>query len=505
MPLSYILYTEHIWEDFFITFKFSRNLCEGNGLVYWPGKKVHGFTSPLGTLLPAFCYFITGCKSYVPAIWMFRILFCIPAFAAGGIFLMKTVRENLPNYKYAPVFAGLLYLCEGKSIIFSMNGMETALMLFFMSWSFYLLQKGEKCKWLPLGISWAGLMWIRPDSFIYIGLFIISFTIFRFASLKQVLILFLKAGLATTVLYLPWFLWAWIYYGSPIPHTVMAKSVLFSHVPAYQIVKRAIFDLPVCVQWVFSPVYPQFEEWPPTIKYFSGVIGLFCFFYWMIPFNKDRTGRMASFIFFVLCIYMSLMTFPYPWYFPSVAFLGLATLSIGIYRICEKSGLPANTGNIPGYILLIIVVSIFVTFSLDTYRMKIQQETVEGQRTAIGKWLKMNTGKNETVYIECLGYVGYFSEREMFDYPGLASPEVVRMIKHENLNFQSIIPQLKPDWIVMRPSEYLPLINNADFKRHYEAVKIFDVSEKIKSYRYLPGGEYLIHDACFYVFRKKNE
>ena len=33
-----------------------------------------------------------------------------------------------------------------------------------------------------------------------------------------------KAAGVTTVLYLPWFLGAWVYYGSPVPHTVIAKG-----------------------------------------------------------------------------------------------------------------------------------------------------------------------------------------------------------------------------------------------------------------------------------------
>ena len=50
VPLLYALYTGHIWEDFLITFRFSQNLCEGHGLVYRPGERVYGSTSPLGTL-----------------------------------------------------------------------------------------------------------------------------------------------------------------------------------------------------------------------------------------------------------------------------------------------------------------------------------------------------------------------------------------------------------------------------------------------------------------------
>src|SRR5579871_1010837 len=44
VPLGYAAYTGHIWEDYFITFRYSQNLVEGQGLVYNPGERVHGFT-----------------------------------------------------------------------------------------------------------------------------------------------------------------------------------------------------------------------------------------------------------------------------------------------------------------------------------------------------------------------------------------------------------------------------------------------------------------------------
>src|SRR5437763_1345346 len=86
VALGYALYTQQAWEDFFITFRHSCNLCEGNGLVYNPGERVHGFTSPLGVLLPALCYLVTGKTSWLGALWLFRVV-SIAAFAAGGWFL----------------------------------------------------------------------------------------------------------------------------------------------------------------------------------------------------------------------------------------------------------------------------------------------------------------------------------------------------------------------------------------------------------------------------------
>jgi hypothetical protein len=53
VPVFFTLRTHLIWEDFLITYRYSENLARGIGLVYWPGERVYGFTSPLNTLLPA--------------------------------------------------------------------------------------------------------------------------------------------------------------------------------------------------------------------------------------------------------------------------------------------------------------------------------------------------------------------------------------------------------------------------------------------------------------------
>src|SRR5215216_747603 len=86
IPLAFAFYTGHLWEDFFITFRISQNLVAGNGLVFQPGERVHTFTSPLGTLLPAACSAIFGGRNDPAAIWLFRIVCC--AFLASAIVLL---------------------------------------------------------------------------------------------------------------------------------------------------------------------------------------------------------------------------------------------------------------------------------------------------------------------------------------------------------------------------------------------------------------------------------
>ena len=53
LALAFAAFTQHAWEDYYITYRVSKNLATGHGLVYTVGERVHAFTSPLNVLLPA--------------------------------------------------------------------------------------------------------------------------------------------------------------------------------------------------------------------------------------------------------------------------------------------------------------------------------------------------------------------------------------------------------------------------------------------------------------------
>src|SRR4051812_30603136 len=74
LPFAYALFTDHAWEDYFITLRSSRNLVEGHGLVFNPSERVHTFTSPLGVLVPALCTALAGANHEATALWLFRCI-----------------------------------------------------------------------------------------------------------------------------------------------------------------------------------------------------------------------------------------------------------------------------------------------------------------------------------------------------------------------------------------------------------------------------------------------
>lgn len=503
IPLFYSLYTHNLWEDFFTTFRHSKNLAEGKGLVYNPGERVHGFTSPIGVLLLAFSYLLTGKSSFLAAVWLYRVISII-AFTGAGIFLLLSFKENIKE-SFFTIFLAILYLFETKSVMFSSNGMETAFMLFFIAWFIFLSSQDLNKNWLMEGICWAGLLWTRLDGFIYILSLSLANLIFNQRPRKETLITLLKSAGICLILYLPWFFWAWCYYGSPIPNTVQAKSIIvirnLNSFP-WGFLKN-YFSNPLLN--IFGPVFYPFGDSPYWMRIFSYFLSVFSLLYWLLPL-KDRLGRMISCSFFLITLYFFfLFILISPWYYPPVAMLGLFVLVRGFYTLYNLyRGRSLISKIIPGILGLITTIVIYI-FILTLIQVRIQQKEVEfGNRQQIGLWLKINGQKEDKVYLEPVGYIGYFSEARMFDYPGLVSSEVVRLLwENREMNFFTLITKIRPDWIVLRPSEATMMQNLAYFRNNYDWVKTFRVVENLRKYKFIPGVQSLLWDAEFLIFKRK--
>jgi hypothetical protein len=113
---------------------------------------------------------------------------------------------------------------------------------------------------------------------------------------------------------------------------------------------------------------------------------------------------------------------------------------------------------------------------------------------------------NDSVYLESLGYIGYFSQLRMLDWPGLCSRQVVAVRRRLGPERQTeACLELKPDWLVLRPDDIEGglIIDGKKFMEFYQLVTIFDVSKQLDAIRWLPGRNYLQFDRTFLVYHRK--
>jgi hypothetical protein len=523
VTLVWSAYTHHVWEDFYITYRASKNLALGNGLVFTVGERLQTFTSPLQALIPALIAWMTRCRSDDLVIWIYRLVGSC-ALGGCGVILWKVSR-----YFRWPAAAAMacigLFAVDAKTIDFTASGMETPFLLFFMAWQAYIVFTGGSTR--RLGVAWAGMMMSRPDAFIQISAFYAAALIFADGgrSRRELLVRALRAGMLTTVLYLPWFLWATWYYGSPVPHTIIAKGLNlpsgFNHIfHALIEAPQLMITLGVFHRIVYAPTYVELGDWKEW-GYFSHtvwrllIVPVWC--YWLNPWG-GKWARATSLWLFLGSMYGASAP-PEPWYIPPYALVGMIAWGFVISDLVGKMTANEAGARVPGIgvlrLLLPALVLAFVAFQAGTSLvmanvMRLQQVIVEGRiRTPIGLWLHQTAAPGDTVFLEPLGFIGYYSNLKMYDFPGLSSEEVISARwKLRTDEYHALIRELKPVWLVLRPPDVAhiksvaPGLLSERGKGEYILRRTYDQSAEIAALGPIHGRSLLTFDQTFMVYHR---
>lgn len=512
LVLLFAATTGHAWEDFFITFRSSLNLAQGHGLVYQTGERVHSFTSPLGTLLPALFALGGGADPAAQALWLFRIASAAALGGAAWILVHEGRRSALPSAAVGTA-CGLLVL-DPKVVDFAGNGMESAWLVLFALFTWRALGRGAAP--LTVAAGYAGLQWTRPDGFILcLALTVAWFAFGRervSSALRDDVGRITRAVLLGALLYLPWLLGAWAYFGSPVPHTILAKGGLEVHdapVTAFLLYPWRLLFGQAALHDLFMPSYFYLGGWPAFVPWLARLLAVPAALAWCLPAVRPG-GRVASAALFLGGFYLELIPRS-PWYYPAwqaLACVSWAWLLDAAWRHSAAASparfLLVRTTRITAAILLLFQAGLLVAVG---WQMRVQQRLIEdGHRRELGLWLKAHASPGDRVYLEPLGYIGYYSGLKMLDFPGLAAPEVVAARRDGHTGHAQIIRRFRPRWLVLRPDQ-VGAVQQADaglLSEDYRLAQSFDVRSTVNAVPLLPGRDYLQFDAVYQVFERRN-
>lgn len=501
--LGFAAFTGHMWEDFLITFRASLHLATGHGLVFQPGERLHTFTSPLGTLLPALFALGGGENVVSVALWGLRLA-SAAALAATVWLTLRTYREHRLA-RGAATAATLAFALDPKIVDFSMNGMETAFVALFVLLTWRAFSTGARL-W-PCALGFAGLQWTRPDGCVYFGAIAGAWLLVgaaRDVPWRTRCLAIARAVIVGGLLYLPWFLFAWLYYGTPVPHTITAKAApreaaeLATTLALYP--WRLLFGH-AALHNLFMPAYYFFGGWPTALGWISRTLAVGASLAWLWP-SVARPGRLASAALFLGGFYLAIIPAA-PWYHPG--WLTLAWLAWGYLLHAVATHRPAPgwgaTARIAAGLIVVFQLGLFVCV---TWQMRCQQKLIEeDNRTAIGRFLRKTAAPHDTVFLECLGYIGFYSGLKMLDFPGLSSREVVDTRRAGHTSWSQIVLTLRPTWLVLRPHEAIDLFAAAPALRaHYRFTRAFDQTLALDALGLIPGRGYLEQDATFIVYHR---
>ena len=210
----------HHWvcDDAFISFRYARNLVDGLGLVFNAGERVEGYTNFLWTIIIA-----GGMLAKLDPVPLSEWLGGISFFFTVGLFGYLSWRlfgSKEGKRLFLPLTAMALLLHRDAQI-FATSGLETSLVTALVSGGFVVLVFADSIRsYIAAGLILIAAVLTRPDAMPIYVVAILYLLVTRRPALRPLL-----AYLAPLLMiYLPYWIIRYNYYGYPFPNTYYAKS-----------------------------------------------------------------------------------------------------------------------------------------------------------------------------------------------------------------------------------------------------------------------------------------
>lgn len=501
------LVVDRYWEDALITCLHSENLVSGLGLSHYrPGEPpLHGFTSPLSVLVP-----LVGDLMRVGFGLSFIKIVSIPAAALTVLYLLGIGIHPSVRLPGPLLFAVMGYAAfEHHQILYGMAGMETQLAVLTLIMSMYYLVAWKPC---ALGLSLGLCMLARPD---YAFWTVIAGLYVLYRDWRQ----FPKVVAVALAVYLPWIAFTFFYYGSPVPNTIVAKGL--GYAKWWDKVDRIDFFTIKRHTWITLAEHLVIMLSPTFVGHGAGIDK----FYFMgsespladVLFACAAVGTVVALVrrkWAVLAIaafaavysayYVFLVPCIFHWY--KMPYL-VVLLLLSLYGVSVvTSWIPARLRTSLLTAAAVSYVFLFVSVLPVTFRAEymVQNYIENAVRKQAGLWFHDHLKEGEVVGCECLGYIGYYSRGNVYDWPGLNSRKVVAWSKANpgRRCLENMLRDLRPEYLFLRDLEYYYTFkDNSWVRADYHPVAIFKADEDIV-WR-IPFGNRSI-DLIFRIYKKNH-
>lgn len=389
-------------DDSYICYRYAQNLVHGFGLVLNRGERVEGYTDFLWVLLLAGASKITS--DPILSSKLLGVLFNILGLVACYYLARMISTPETPVYgiALAATATSAYFVADG------VEGLEGPLFVALLCWLAVAYLKARRASdgrqhlWLAAAsVLSALLLMTRPDAATaYALLWLHAAWTFR-ARLRNLL----AFSLPLILLYGPYFLWRWHYYGLFFPNTFYAKGggtlALYQQgaaaVAAFLITQAPGLLIAALVGF-YIVLFPRVE---------TTVLGLLVFS--RLLFEVWSGGVSAGSDRFIV------PALPLIWLLTEVLlmkWLGQGRLGLrGAYWMVAVT-----------VVLLCAQVAQFVRYRHD--HLEPEEAAWERAHGAAGKWLKANADPNASVAIGDIGAIGYWSELRIIDLDGLADTTI---------------------------------------------------------------------------------
>ena len=479
--------TNRMFDDGLTTITHARNVPLGLGLVHHTGEgNIHGFTSALGVLIPLVGELVHEGSGLVTMRLASLAAACVTI--AYARYLCRDL--GISSFPTAFVLAYLAF--DQNMIFFGMSGMETQVAVAILIAGVYHVRRAE---FIPAGIALGLAPLVRPEFVLWLAPAFVYLAVINMRRAAA------SAGIAS-VLVAPWLLFTTLYYGSPVPNTIVAKSTI-NPIPSF------ISNGSITPWWnwllgqfsghlviLLEHLQPFREVWstaatpiPVPVLVAVAIVTVYFFVLGLMAVRQMRDMWPAVafvFLFVAYRIYFLPAVNYYEWYLPPFLAVMMVIVALGMQRMAITLPAPSKVAAVS----LGVAFAIHMPFSFVVER-KVQ--SVEDQvRTQAALYLKAHVKPGQSVVSESAGYVGFYGGVKLYDYPGLTSRTSVHALQAlppGERDIPHLIASLRPDWVILRPWELQALDNEfPDVAAEYQVQQVFELTGVPEANLNRPGG-----------------
>ncbi len=456
-------------DDAFITYRVARNLAAGLGPVFNPGERVLSITTPGYMLLLAASSALSQDFVALGLLWSGLGLL------ASGALLIDASRAGWPRQPGLAALAAstAVALTLANPLLSAAIGMETplylaALLAVFAAYRRALQQPAQSDRWLLATAAAAAVAFLlRPDGLLA-GLVVgLHWLVTR----RRVPWRALALGLLVA---LPWVLFAWAYYGSPLPNTLAAK------------ISQGLPDR--AGQWG-DMLWALSKEWAAANPLALGLalVGA------ALALRPDLAAAPAAvqvrrlmllWAALYIVIHMALRVRGYFWYYvpllPVIAVLA-GDGAAGVVRWLTGLRWTGQLGRVAWYLTLAGLMAVLLAPTLTAAGALVRQDPpgqrqMAYQRTGLVLRELCQQPSHEPVGMTEIGILGYVSDCQILDFSGLLQPEIAHLQLPTAEKIEWAIKSHGPPTVVLAGADGYPH-NVADqpwFRQRYEPLDIQD-------------------------------
>jgi hypothetical protein len=393
------IWTGYTADDAFITYRYASNLVQGSGFVYNPGEACLGTSTPLFAALLAAGGLMLG-TGILP-----MLALCISVVA--DLVTLIALWKVLDRYKSEARFvAAALWALYPKSVLIGTLGMETSLVVACMAISLWLLVHRRADGLL---ICIAVLLLLRVDTILWCTLLAGAGLRERLYPRPAVLIAVLACMSACVLL-------AMNMWGSPIPWSVQAKAVAWSHLfPQFDPMR------------VVAGLLPFHDASIPWLRWIMVAVVLMILVRAMVVLfrRRDVLAIVPGFGLLYLSAFSLGRTVMFDWYllpcFFSIFIAAGFCWEEGLQSIVTRTRQLRITLALHTVLVGLLMVLVIVGASRWKHSLG---DPFRNEQVRIGDWLAVHAHRGESIMLEPIGYIGWKSNLYVHDLIGLVSPEV---------------------------------------------------------------------------------